>query len=255
MDPLRQVYSFQSAPTLLKQISDLVNDCDCLPCPFGTNPRLVLAPAAILSFPLRSATAAIVASHFVSKSSRRRIETEADLGHKVYAFASAVAKAGFGWCITQSFNSDEAVRVSAKVHSLGFECPVVIAVGKVEDNMGFLRRVLNWWLDDGYRVPMKRILLVDENGIPAKVLKAIEAVRECFSVGNAQNWRIGWDGSGVLFYAESDLDVSYVNGGIAMAAFEAAAKGNGIKGGFLVEEAHARIGDGYLVSFKVDGSM
>jgi hypothetical protein len=248
------IYAFESrsdSSDLYAKLTDLADYWDCQRCPFGTNARLTVADVQLLSFPFRSAVASVIGSHFVSRNGRRLAQAEADLGYKVYSMAVEAAQAGIACCITQSFDNDSAVRTCAKVHSLEFECPVAIAVGFACQSRHFFHELFQWWNADTYRLPLESILKVDAGILPAKVVPAIEAVRKCFSLGNAQNWQIGWTDSSVLFFVTSELDVRYVNAGFALAAFEFAARNAGIKGNFTVDEALVGKNEGYLASWVI----
>jgi hypothetical protein len=245
-------YAFESfrdpGPSLAK-LTSLTAEWDARPSPFGTTPRLTLADAAVLSYPLRSAVSAVVGSHFASRSPRRVAEAAADLGYKLYNLAAAATGAGLSCCVTQSFNGDAAARACAPVHSLEFECPAALAVGCAPQRPTVLQKLFQWWNHETYRLPIESIRAAGEP-LPPELLPAVEAVRSCFSLGNAQNWQLEWRKPSVHFFVTSELYVRFVNGGMALAAFELAAAKVGLRGAFEVDEKRARDDPEYLVSWK-----
>jgi hypothetical protein len=138
-------------------------------------------------------------------------------------------------CITESFHTDAALRLCAVNHSMEFECPLAIAFGAEAQCRSLPQLFYAWFNTDTHRLPLQSIIVgAPRDSPPARVTQALKAVSQCFSLGNAQNWRVMCAPDAIHFFAGSDLSVKYLNVGFAMATFEAAAAQFGVKGGWAV---------------------
>jgi hypothetical protein len=115
-----------------------------------------------------------------------------------------------------------------------FECPLALAFGAEAERRSLPQLLYSWFNSDSYRLPLNAIIAEPREIPPARVTQALEAVAQCFSLGNAQNWRVMWAADAIHFFAGSELSVKYLNIGFAMATFEAAAAQFGVKGRWAV---------------------